>query len=338
MNAAKPNFIGSHRQKDWPKHAVILLFVLVELFPLYMMLQVSFKDNAAFIQNPWVPQPPYSVTEVYRLPPPSTAAPFADTVTKTRGATWSEVWGKSTPLSLDPNVVSSELHFDLSVYKWSNWSYGLRIILPAIANSIFVAVTATSVSIVLAIFGAYFFARQRMPFSGVLWGAFMVLMLMPGVANIVPLFSLLKDLDLINTLWAIIVVGVAGGQVFNIFVLRNFIEDLPRDLFEAAEMDGASHLQQIRTVVIPLSMPIIGTLSILAFLGAWNEFLLPLIVLRDGDLFPIGVRLIYLDGEYVKQWGPLMAAYFIASIPLIVIFLFCMRLFVRGLSAGAIKG
>jgi ABC-type glycerol-3-phosphate transport system permease component len=135
-----------------------------------------------------------------------------------------------------------------------------------------------------------------------------------------------------------VIVAVAGGQVFNIFVLRNFIEDIPKDLFESAEMDGASHLQQIVTIVIPLSAPIIGTLSILSFLGIWNDFLLPLIVLRDRELFTLGVGLIYLDGEYVKQWGQIMAAYFLAAIPLIVIFLFCMRLFIRGLSQGAIKG
>lgn len=134
------------------------------------------------------------------------------------------------------------------------------------------------------------------------------------------------------------IVGIAGAQVFNIFVLRNFIEDLPKDLFEAAEIDGASHFQQIVNVVIPMSGPIIGTLGILAFLHAWNDFLLPLIVLRDKELFTLGVGLIYLDGEYVKQWGQIMSAYFIASIPLIVIFLFCMKLFVRGLSAGAVKG
>ena len=79
-------------------------------------------------------------------------------------------------------------------------------------------------------------------------------------------------------------------------------------------------------------------MMILAFLGKWNEFLLPLIVLRDKELFTLGVGLIYLDGEYVKQWGQIMAAYFLAAIPLIILFLFTMRLFVKGLSQGAIKG
>ncbi|MBI4659321.1 MAG: carbohydrate ABC transporter permease [Verrucomicrobia bacterium] len=273
----------SNARRDWAKHAIILFFILIELFPLYMMFQVSFKDTTTFIRQPWLP---------------------------------------TNPLN----------------WHWENWTFALRLILPYIANTVLVAVTGTVCSLVFAIFGAYFFARYRMPFSRILWAAFLVLMLMPSVVNITPLFILLKSLKLVNTLWALIFVGIAAGQVFTIFVLRNFLEDLPRDLFEAAEMDGASHLQQVVNIVIPMSGSIIGTLGILAFLNMWNDFLLPLIVLRDKELFTLGVGLIYLDGEYVKQWGQIMAAYFVASIPLIVLFLFTMRLFVRGLSVGAIKG
>lgn len=329
MSATNKDFVGSHKQRDWSKHLVIMAFMLIELFPLYMMFQVSFKDNDSFVRNPWVPTPPFSVVETRR------SADGTETF-KTRAAGWSEVFGRhGRP---DPAVESSPPRFDLSVYKVRNWVFGLKLIGPYIANTVFVAVSATFGSLSLAILGAYFFARYKMPFSSVLWAAFLVLMLMPGVANIVPLFSLLKNLNLLNTLWALVILGISGGQVFNIFVLKNFIEDLPKDLFEAAEMDGASHIQQIRNIVIPMSGSIIGTLTILCFLGQWNDFLMPLITLRDKDLFTLGVGLIYLDGEYVKQWGQIMAAYFIASIPLIVIFMFCMRLFVRGLSAGAVKG
>jgi multiple sugar transport system permease protein len=248
-----------------------------------MMFQVSFKDNASFIQQPWLPLPP---TE----------------------------------------------------WQWGNWLFAIKLVGPYLANTVFVAVTATISSLFLAILGAYFFSRHKMPFSGLLWALFLFLMLLPTVTNIVPLFMLLKSMSLLNTLLALILVGVAGGQVFNIFVLRHFLEDLPKDLFEAAEMDGASHFQQIINIVIPMSGPIIGTLAILSFLNAWNDFLLPLIILRDKELFTLGVGLIYLDGEYVKPWGKIMASYFLAAIPLILIFLFTMRLFVRGLSAGAIKG
>lgn len=220
----------------------------------------------------------------------------------------------------------------------SNYVEAVQLILPFVANTVVVAVSATVGALLFALLGAYFFARYRMPGGNILWAAFLLLMLLPGVANIVTLFALLQNLNLLNTLWALIILGISGGQVFCIYVLRNFIEEIPRDLFEAAEMDGASHWAQLRNVVIPMSGPIIGTLAILMFLGSWNDFLMPLIVLRDPELFTIGVGLIYLDGEYVKQWGRTMAAFFVASLPLIIIFLFTMKLFVRGLSSGALKG
>lgn len=274
---------GGVRRREWPKHLAIWLLLGLELFPFYMMMQISLKDNRMFYENTWLPALPWQ-------------------------------------------------------WVWENYAHAARLILPYVANSLVVSVSGTVGCLALALLGAYFFARYRMPFSGVLWSVFLLLMLLPGIANIVTLFSLLKTLNLLNTLWALIILAISGGQVFCIYVLRNFIEDLPRDLFEAAEMDGASHFAQLLNIVIPMSGPIIGTLAILQFLGSWNDFLMPLIVLRDPELFTIGVGLIYLDGEYVKQWGRIMAAFFLASLPLIIIFLFTMKLFVRGLSSSALKG
>lgn len=281
-----PDIAGGPKRKgllDWPNHLVIWFVLALELIPLYMMIQISGKDNATFMRNPWIP-------------------------------------------------------VGLGDWHWENLLCGLRLIGPYIANTVFVTVSITVCSMIVAIMAAYFFARYRMPLHGLLWYFFLILMLMPGVANIVPLFMLLKSMNLLNTLWALIVIGIAGGQVFKIYVLRNFIEDIPRDLFEAAEIDGASHLHQIRHIVLPMAAPIIGTLAVLAFLNQWNDFMMPLIVLRDQELFTLGVGLIYLDGEYVKQWGRIMAAFLIASVPLFILFVFCMKLFVRGLAAGAVKG
>lgn len=222
-------------------------------------------------------------------------------------------------------------------YHWENWRIAWIAITPTLANSVFVSLGSTFLTLALALSAAYFFARYRMPLSGLLWNALLILMMMPTIANLVPLFRLLGDLHLLNTLLALVLVGTAAGQVFAIFVLRSFVADIPQALFEAAEMDGAGHVQQLYNVVLPMSWPILGTIGVMHFIGVWNEFVLPLIVMRDHARLPVMVQLLRMAGEYIKLWGPLMAGYALASIPVILLFLFSMRLFVRGLTEGAIK-
>ena len=223
-------------------------------------------------------------------------------------------------------------------YHFENWTDSWNRIMPTVANSIFISIAATSLTLIFAIGAAYFFARQKMPLSRFLWNAILVLMMMPMIANLTPLFILLKDMSLLNTLTALIIVGASAGQVFSIFVLRSFVADIPQDLFEAAEIDGANHFQQIRTIVLPLAAPILGTVAVMQFIALWNDFVLPLIVIRDHARLPVMVELLRLSGEYIKYWGPMMAGYTIASIPVVILFVFSMRLFIRGLTEGAIKG
>ncbi|MCG3147364.1 MAG: hypothetical protein PCFJNLEI_00803 [Verrucomicrobiae bacterium] len=221
---------------------------------------------------------------------------------------------------------------------WANWAFAWKLITPTLANSVFIATSSTALTLIFALGAAYFFARARMPLSGFLWNALLILMMMPAIANLVPLFRLLGDLNLLNTLSALVLVGTAGGQVFAVFVLRNFVADIPQDLFEAAEIDGANHFQQMWVVVRPLSGPILGTVGVMHFLSAWNEFVLPLIIMRDQERLPVMVQLLRLSGEYIKLWGPLMAGYALASLPIIILFIFAMKLFIRGLTEGAVKG
>ena len=223
-------------------------------------------------------------------------------------------------------------------YHWENWRTAWEVVTPTVANSLFISCSSTLFTLVFALCGAYFFARYRMPLSSFLWNAILLLMMMPAIANLVPLFNLLRDLNLLNTLLALIIVGVSGGQIFAIFTLRQFVSDIPQDLFEAAEIDGANHFQQMRNIVLPLSGPILGTVGVMHFIGSWNDFVLPLIVMRDHSRLPVMVQLIRMAGEYIKLWGPLMAGYAIASIPIIVLFVLSMKLFIKGLTEGAVKG
>jgi len=230
-----------------------------------------------------------------------------------------------------PAVLTPPLHPE-------NWARAWTAVAPGVANSIYLSICTTLGTLVFALSGAYFFARVRMPLSGFFWNALLILMMMPTVANLIPLFRLLSDLNLVNTLSALILVGTAAGQVFSIFVLRNFVADIPQDLFEAAEIDGASHFQQLKTIVLPLSGTILGTVGVMLFISQWNDFVLPLIVMRDEIRYPIMVQLQRLNGSYVKEVGPLMAGFAIASIPVIVLFIFSMKLFIKGMTEGAVKG
>jgi ABC-type glycerol-3-phosphate transport system permease component len=226
-----------------------------------------------------------------------------------------------------------------SQWAWVNWIKGWNTVGHYIANSIVVAVGSVVLCLAVSIPTSYVLARYRFRGRELVYYALMITMFLPGgAAALVTTFKLIGSMGLVNNLAALVLLSGIGGQVGCVFILRQFIEDIPRDLFESASIDGAGHLRQIWSIMLPLSGPVIGTLAIMNFLGAWNDLIMPLILLRDDTMLTIPVGLMRLDGEYVKMWGELMAAYTIASIPLVVLFLFTIRLFVRGLTAGAVKG
>ncbi len=227
----------------------------------------------------------------------------------------------------------------VSTWQWGNWSTAWVIVRTYIANSVVVSVTQMVLSMVMVVLTAYVLARHRFRGRNLVYYGIIASMFLPGTAaTLVTVFWLVRNLGLVNNLMALIIVGGAGGQVVGIFILKQFIEDLPKELFESAQIDGAGHLRQVLSIVLPMSGPILATIAILDFLGSWNGVMLPLIVLRDDEKLTIPVGLLRLEGEYVKQWGELMAGYAIASVPLVIVFLFTMRWFVRGIAAGAIKG
>ncbi len=228
-----------------------------------------------------------------------------------------------------------------AVSEWNlqNWVNAWGTVSPYIANSFFVAVTATAFGMAMAIVTSYVIARYRFPGRSFVYYAIMATMFLPGTAaSLVTLFNLLRNMNLMNNLWAVIIVTSIGGQMSAIFILRQFVEDIPKDLFDSATIDGAGHFAQIRHILLPMSGSIIGVLTILKFLGNWNELMLTLVVIRDEQSLTIPVGLMRMDAEYVKEWGELMAGYSIAALPLLILFLFTMKLFVKGLTAGALKG
>jgi ABC-type glycerol-3-phosphate transport system permease component len=235
----------------------------------------------------------------------------------------------------------------------SNYAVAWEHVGPLIARTIFVAVVSTFWSILLGSLCAFIFANHAFTGRRLMFGYIVVLMMVPGILNLVPLYVLVTRLDaglrdfshalggrvdlrLLNTTWVLILPAVAGGQIMLVYVLKTFFESQPRSLIEAAQMDGAGLLTTYRHVGLPLAMPIIGTMAILNIVALWNDYVWPLVVLQR-DHYTVSVGLKYMESQQFIPYGPLMAGYVIASIPLIVLFLFSMTLFIQGLASGAIK-
>ena len=204
----------------------------------------------------------------------------------------------------------------------------------------------------LSSLSGYVFARIEFSGKKVVFLLILSLMMIPGVLTLIPAFMWYKEFPFIggnnwlgqggtgflNTRWVLLIPYIAGGQVFGIFLCRSFFESLPESLFEAARIDGASEFQLYYRVALPLCLPILATLSILAFVGAYNDYVWPLVTISDAAIQTFSVGVTLFAGEGNLEPGEAMAGYVLGSLPLIVVFACGMKYYVAGLTQGAVKG
>jgi len=182
----------------------------------------------------------------------------------------------------------------------------------------------------------YAFAKLRFRGRDAIFKALLGALVIPGQVAMLPLFLMLKPLGLINSYAGALVPTMAS--VFGIFLVRQFARSIPDDLLEAARMDGASEWRIFTLVIVPLLKPVLATLAIFAFLGAWNDFMWPLIVLTDDTLYTLPVALAGLSREHVQDSELMMAGSVITVLPVLLVFLALQRHYMAGLMAGGIKG
>ncbi len=221
--------------------------------------------------------------------------------------------------------------------EWVNYADAWEAIAPFMANSIVITVLATVGVLVMGCLTGFAFARFDFPGKQVFFHAILAMMMVPAVLMLIPSFILADRLELIDTYWVMLLFYISGGQVLAIFLLRNFFEAIPEDFFSAAKIDGATTFQMLRFIALPLCKPILGTISIITAIAVWNNFLWPLVTTSRTDLKVITNGILEFATEYGANYGTMFAGYIISALPMLVVILFCMRAFMRGLAAGGVK-
>ncbi|MET2718057.1 carbohydrate ABC transporter permease [Streptomyces harbinensis] len=203
-------------------------------------------------------------------------------------------------------------------------------------NSLLIATLVTVITVVISTLAAYAFSRGTFRGRRVLLAVTVASIMVPPQLLIVPLFQQMRAFNLVDTYWAVILPQVVAPMM--VFILKRFFDAVPRELEEAARIDGASELRVFRSVVLPLSRPIVAAVSVFVFIGAWNNFLWPFIIINDSSLMTLPVGLATVRESYGIQYAQSMASALLAAAPLILVFLFFQRRIVKSVATTGLGG
>lgn len=217
---------------------------------------------------------------------------------------------------------------------WTNYHLGNYFL-----NSLIVTVASTVLALLLASTTSYIIARFPFKGSMALYNLYLASMMIPLILGLIPLFFLLADLGLDNTLFGLILVYSATNLPFGVFVLVGFFKSMPKELDEAASIDGSSHYGVFFRIMLPLAKPGLISVGIMNVLNIWNEYVLGTVIVNDPSKYtlPVGIAVMLEEMQYRTEWGPLFAGLLISIIPVLVIYIFYQRHITSGMMAGAVK-
>jgi len=233
-------------------------------------------------------------------------------------------------LGVTPSLIPENPSFEAYGRLFSEMPF-LRIV----GNSLLLAVITTLVQLVTSTTAAYAFSRLPFRGRGVIFAVYLATMMIPLQVLIVPLFVELKTFGLLNTYLGALLPTFASA--FGIFLVRQAINQVPRELDEAATLDGAGHFRIFSTIVLPNIKPALATLTVFAFMGSWNSFLWPLVVLRKPELQTLPIALAGLQGQYTTEWDIIMAGSVVSILPMLAIYIFAQKYVIQGVAASGIK-
>jgi arabinogalactan oligomer / maltooligosaccharide transport system permease protein len=208
-----------------------------------------------------------------------------------------------------------------------------------VRNSLFVGLAAGVTSVMLATFAG--FAFSRMMFAGRRYGilALLIVQMLPtGLVALPAIFRMFQALGLLNSLFGLILLFGVGGSALSVWLMKNFMDSVPKELDEAASIDGASHWQIFWRIVFPLIQPMLVAQFIFGFIGVYNEYIVTTVLLSRPELYPLGVGVRTFSTQFSTNWTTFCAAAVLGSIPILIIFFLAQRFLVEGLTKGALKG
>jgi len=245
------------------------------------------------------------------------------------------MWMLTTSLKLSSQVFTFPPQFLPTTFEWRNYIDGWTA-LPFtrfLTNTVIVTGAAVLGNLVSCALPAYAFAHLRARSREFLFVLMLATIMIPAQVSLDPMFIVFRKVQRVNTLWQMYLPAWFGYS-FSIYLLRHFFMDIPRSLIEAAQLEGASHLRILVSIILPLSKPALATVAIFAFVGNWNNLLGPLIYLRSTDKFTLPLGLNLFNGQYVTAYNQLMAVSILTILPIVVTFFLAQKYFVQGVVLG----
>ena len=263
-------------------HGFLIIFVLISLFPVYLMFVTSLKSQAELIQN------------VFALP---------------HDAKWDNY----------PLIVIQRGYYR------------------AVINSLLFAGSVTIITIALSLLAAYAFAVFDFVGRQLLFVLVLVGLMVSEVSILIPVYQLLKSANLLNTFVGLVLPQIALGLSFGIFLMTTFFREVPKDLVDAARLDGCTDLQLLMKVMIPVGLPAISAFAVIEFLWTWNSFFLPLVIATKQELMPLAVSIIDFMGRFTFNYELVATTCVIMFVPILILYILTQRSFRRGVTMGAVK-
>lgn len=246
-------------------------------------------------------------------------------------------------------MVSTSLKTDLEVYsfppvlvpkevRWSNYPEALTLqpFGRFFLNSAIVSVFSVLGQLIFCSMAAYAFARLRFRWREKIFALYLATMMVPAIVTLIPAFLIITAFGWMNTYYALIAPTLSS--VWGIFLLRQFFQTIPKDLEDAARIDGAGDFMIYRKVILPLSKPALATLAIFGFISSWKDFLWPLVVTNHNDMRTVEVGIAQFSSIYTTDWPHQMAAVVVVMLPILIVFFIAQRYFVRGITLTGLKG